>query len=121
MSGYPITLTGRSGRSYPLTFFPKGTRFKPIGGVYVAINRPSTLAYAFPPPNSLGNGFTAQYVGQTSDLSQRPEHHHREMSFALVGVSHFAVLVEHNEQYRRQIEADLIAALQPPLNRTDHG
>lgn len=120
MSGQPITLTGRSGYSYPFTLFPVENRFEAIGAVYVAISRQSPVALLFLRPNSLGDGLAAQFVGQTSDLSLRMALLQQDAGWMRVGVCHVAVMVEHDEQRRTQIEADLIAALQPPLNRADH-
>lgn len=121
MSGQPIQLTGLSGNSYSFTLLPWSTPLKALGGVYVAIS-PAGLAQAFNPgPNDLPGRGSVQYVGQTGDLSARPEHHHRERDFARVGVAFVAAAVVPDEQRRRQIEADLIQGLQPPLNRTSHG
>jgi len=122
MSDTTITLTGRSGRSYSFHLYPWGQSFKAVGGLYAAIKQESSLAQAlYPSSNAAGPGYSVQYVGQTGDLSQRPEHHHREAAIRRAGVTHVAAIVQGNEQTRRQIEADLVGGLQPPLNRTNHG
>jgi hypothetical protein len=122
MSAPTIELTGRSGRSYSFHLYPWGQSFKAVGGLYVAIKQESSLAQAlYPTSHAVSPGYSVQYVGQTGDLSRRPEHHHREASFRRVGVTHVAAIAQGDEQTRRQIEADLIGGLQPPLNRTAHG
>ena len=105
MSGQSITLTGRSGTSYPFTVFPWGTEFNPVGGLYAALV-------------AQNNRYVVEYIGQTKDLSSRPEDHHRESDFMRRRVCYVAVHGEANQQNRLAKEADLVSGIRPPLNRT---
>ncbi len=103
-----VTLTARSGTSYHLTVFPFGTPLPAVGGVY-AIMRDE------------GARWTVLYIGQTGDLSSRFDNHHHAMAFRRQRATHIAAIGIPHEDRRRQVEADLVGTLAPPINQTAHG
>jgi len=96
-------LTGASGKKYTFYVYPWGTEFKAVGGVYAVLKN---------------NGSTNSviYIGQTGDLSERFDNHHKKDCFRRHGATHIAAFVEGNEQARLAAESDLIAAYNPPCN-----
>jgi GIY-YIG catalytic domain len=103
-----LELTGASGRKYAFLVYPWGTSFKPLGGVYAVTRAVSNQAG--------GETHTIVYVGQTGDLSERFDNHHKANCFARHSSNRICVHVEGNEETRLAIEADLIAAYNPPCN-----
>ncbi len=91
-----ITVTGASGTQYEFEVYPWGTKFKPLGGVYLVLRKELTGRY------------TILYIGQTGDLSERFENHHRAGCFTRYGRTHIAIRLEGSEQRRFDIETDLI-------------
>jgi predicted GIY-YIG superfamily endonuclease len=76
---------------------------KAVGGVYLVLKR--------------ANGtYNLLYVGQTGDLSERFEDHHKAACFDRNGKTHIATRGEGSEQKRLAIEADLIRNYQPTCN-----
>lgn len=99
-----ITLNGRSGRSFQFGIYPWDTSFKALGAVYV-------------PMKLENNGrYTVLYVGQTSDLSERFDDHHKQWCFNRYAKSHIAILLQSSETNRLAIEADLVASYNPVCN-----
>jgi hypothetical protein len=103
-----LLLTGRSGASYTFYLFPWGEQLKAIGGVYAVLRQDPTQ-------------LTVLYAGQTGDLSERFDNHHRAADFRQSRASHLAALGVETEVQRRQIETDLVRYYDPPLNQTGHG
>jgi hypothetical protein len=104
-----ITLTGKSGTTYELGFYPRSDTFKALGAVYVQSKR--TLK-----PDGTGN-HDMIYVGQTGDLSSRPLNHERKACFDKHGADHLLLYLEENEKKRFEIETDLRQAYDPVCNR----
>ena len=103
-----LELTGASGKKYTFYVYPYGQTFKAVGGVY-AITR------ATPNPKG-GNLHKIIYVGHSGNLSERFDDHHKEDCFKRNQANQHCVLVEESEKARLAIEADLIAAYNPPCN-----
>ena len=101
--GAIITLNGTLGRRFSFTAYPWGTPLVRAGGVYVVLNSDSALT-------------PITYVGQTGDLSERFDAHHKALCFVRHGRTHIAVLLEGNETQRRLIESELIRSNNPPCN-----
>jgi hypothetical protein len=99
-----IILQGRSGARYVFQVHPWGANFNAVGGVYAVLRRDT-------------DGYVVIYVGQTGDLSERFEYHHRAQCFANQGRTHIGVHPKSVERDRLIIEQDLIAMYQPPCNR----
>ena len=103
-----LTLTGQSGESYTFNVYPSGTEFKKKGGVYYISQR--TIK------SGGGASHSVIYIGQTKDLSERFDEHHKADCFERNSINAISVLVESNKQERLDIESDLIAARNPPCN-----
>ena len=103
-----LELTGASGRKYAFSVHQWGTSFKAIGGVY-AITRAESNATG-------GATHTVIYIGQTGDLSERFDDHHKAACFSRNKANRICVHVEANEKTRLAIEADLIKSYNPPCN-----
>jgi hypothetical protein len=103
-----IELAGASGRKYTLHIFGGDVQFKPGGGVYV-------ITRAAPGQNG---GLTHQilYVGQTGDLSERFDQHHKAESCRRHGANRICAMLAGDEQTRLAIERDLVAQYNPPCN-----
>ncbi len=106
----PVTmdLKGVSGRSYTFHVYPWGTPLRAIGGVYVVTRATSNLQG--------GRTHHILYVGQTGDLSERFDAHHKAAAFRRNGATDICALVEESATARLSIEADLVAAFNPPCN-----
>lgn len=91
-----ITVNGVSGAKYDFGVYPWGTPFKAVGGVYLVLKK-------LPAGN-----YSMLYVGQTGDLSERFDHHHKEPCFTRNGKTHIAARVEGDVQRRLAVETDLI-------------
>lgn len=98
-----ITLQGRSSAKYDFFLYPWGADFKAIGGVYSVLRQDP-------------DGYAVIYVGQTGDLSERFDDHHKAKCFALHRRTHIVARVKESERQRLVIEADLIASYNPPCN-----
>jgi len=98
-----ITLVGRSGAKYQLYVYPWGAALKAVGGVYSVLRQDA-------------DGYAVIYVGQTGDLSERFDNHHKTDCFSRHRKTHIAAMVEESERQRLAIEQDLIASYNPPCN-----
>ncbi len=94
-----INATGASGSTYTFTIYPLNTTFKPAGGVYLILKQNTVL-----------------YVGQTGDLSERFDAHHKEPEWCRNQADRMAALGVAIESQRLQIEADLIKSHHPVCN-----
>lgn len=99
-----VTATGASGTVYEFEVHSWGTQLRAIGGVYLVLKKPPAGSY------------NVLYVGQTGNLSERFDNHHKESSFSRNGRTHIGARVENSEQRRLAIEADLIQSYSPPCN-----
>jgi hypothetical protein len=88
--------------------FDWGTTFKPAGGVY-AVTRAT-------PKSEGGNSHHVLYLGQTSDISERFEAHHKVDCFRQNGANCLGVFIQENEDTRLAAERDLIASYNPKCN-----
>ncbi len=103
-----LPLTGASGRVYAFNVYPLETTFAAYGGVY-AISRRG--------PQPPGSGLhLLKYVGQTGNLSTRFADHHKEVCWQRQLANARSILWVADEATRLEIEADLIAAYDPPCN-----
>jgi hypothetical protein len=98
-----VTAKGASGTTYSLSIHPLGTAFKALGGIYIVI------------AETVGE-LSALYVGQTGNLSERFDNHHKARSWQQRSANRIAILLESAESKRLGIESDLIAGLNPPCN-----
>lgn len=98
-----ITFKGGSGRTYDFSIYRWGQEFNSVGAVY-AITRAS------------GQSHSVLYIGQTGDLSERFDNHHKAGCFARNGVTHICVRPESSEVTRLAIERDLLAGYTTTCN-----
>jgi len=92
-----VSVKGASGANYTFYVYPWGTDLKSIGGVYMVLR------------NSTSNGnYDILYIGQTSDLSERFDNHHKKPCFDRNRKTHISAKVESSEQRRLTIESDLL-------------
>jgi hypothetical protein len=97
MEAETITATGASGAKYAFYVYPWGTDLKPVGGVYMVLRK------------GFQNGkYDALYVGQTGNLSERFDNHHRKPCFDSNRKTHIAAMIEQSQVRRFTVEADLI-------------
>ena len=103
-----LTLTGASGTKYTFNVYPYDTEFKAIGAVYYISKRTEKTD---------GSGSHAEiYIGETGDLSERFDNHHKEPCFKKHNANCISIHQESNEDKRLKIEEDLIDAYNPPCN-----
>lgn len=99
MSQAQINATGASGAVYTFTIWPLNTPFPATGGVYLILKQNIVL-----------------YVGQTGDLSERFDSHHKEPCWRRNQADRMAVLFVTGENDRLRIETDLIRSYHPVCN-----
>ena len=106
MADRTIDWRGRSGKTYRYWIYDIGTQF--------TANEAGNYVFARESP---ANTFTEIYVGQTGDLSERFEFHHKMPCIRQKGATHITVHTNNaGEAVRRAEEADLIAYRKPACN-----
>ncbi|MDE2462124.1 MAG: GIY-YIG nuclease family protein [Alphaproteobacteria bacterium] len=103
-----IAFTGKSKKRYKFTVHPLGTEFKSVGAVYFITSRKKTKSGSYV--------HTRIYVGETGDLSERFDNHHKEKCFKKHGANCICIHREEDEDARLEIEQDLIDLCDPPCN-----
>ena len=99
---------GRSGQAYRFKVYPLGTKLRRLGAIYVVTNRRR---------NELGKyRHVALYVGQTEDLSQPFDQHHKAVEFKRHGANSICLQSDDSEDSRVVKQRDLVAALRPACN-----
>ena len=103
-----LILKGALGIEYTLDVYPYGTIFDAIGTVYYISGRTEKAD---------GTGSHDQiYIGETEDLSERFDNHHKETCFKMYSANCINIYEESDEGKRLNIEKDLIDAYNPPCN-----
>ncbi len=105
-----LTLIGTSGRRYEFGVYGIETQFARRAGVYAITRR-------YQKPD--GTAFTHEviYVGQTGDLPERFDNHHRISCFRGNNANCVCVHTDDSGRSRRSKESDLIDGYDPPCNR----
>ncbi len=99
---------GQSGNEYRFRVFPLGTRFCKVSGVYLV---------AYRGRNSKGAArHKILYVGQTEDLSQPFEQHHKAQNLMRLGANCICVQSDTSEKSRVAKERDLLTKFGPAGN-----
>lgn len=115
MNFQPTIWAGVSGREYEFTIFPWPAVLPSYGGIYIFGRSEMSVV-----PALLGqNGSTVMrtiYIGQTSDLSERFDHHHAMPRIRAAGPTHIMVHYRSDETARFMIEADLCRRWRPTAN-----
>ena len=97
---------GASGMSYSYEIYPIGTSFYALPGNYILAKESSPARW------------TAVYIGQTSNLSERFDGHHRMPCILTNGATHIHVRQNHAGAQARQFEeSDIIQRWHPVCNR----
>lgn len=100
-----IEWSGRSGRSYTYYIYPIGTPLKKVPGNYVFARETKPRRW------------TPIYVGETGDLSERFDNHHKMTCIKAKGATHIhAHASSAVAQERRSEERDIIGKWSPPCN-----
>ena len=96
---------GVSGRAYRYWIYPIGASLKAAAGNYVFARR-----------NHLGQ-WVPVYIGQTGDLAERFDQHHKTPCILRSGATHIhAHLTQGGESVRLAEERDLITMYNPSCN-----
>ena len=104
------TLRGASKRAYAFEVYAREAvaRLWEEGAVY---------CYARPEPaRTEAAGFQIGYIGRTSDMAHQDGEHERLQHFAGHGLDTVLLLRIAQETIRRDVERDLVALHNPPLN-----
>jgi len=96
-----MTFTGNSGKKYSFNVYPFGEEFNAIGAVYFITERSKSEDGPY--------AHTRIYLGQTGDLSERFDDHHKATCFRKYGANCICVHQEASKESRLTKEADLIA------------
>ena len=104
-----MTLTGGSGKKYQFNVYPLDTEFKALGAVYYISKRTKKA-------DDTGGTHEQIYIGETGDLSDRFDNHHKEECFAIYEANCVSIHQESDERTRLDIESDLIDPYDPPCN-----
>lgn len=100
-----IDWEGISGKKYSYGIYPIGTTFKKVPGNYVFAKETKQ------------NTFLPIYIGETEDLSERFDNHHKMPCIKRNGATHITVHVgESSTTVRRAEEKDLIDKYNPACN-----
>lgn len=94
-----INAQGASGAQYQFALYAIGTKFKPLPAVYVFLN-----------------GNNPVYVGETADLSERFDYHHKAQEIRVNGADRIGVMIQHDGRRRLAIERDLLLNYRWPCN-----
>lgn len=104
-----VVFEGKSGNKYTFDVYEWGTPFKEgDAAVYFVTKRAKDADGTF--------RLTSIYVGETGNLANRFDNHHKQNCFNENGVNCVCILGETNEDTRLKIEADLIDNYNPPCN-----
>lgn len=98
---------GKSGTTYQFQVYAWGTALEAVGGVYAITKRSVT--------NDKGSHVFI-YFGQTADLSERFEVHHKASCFTKNGANCVCVHFESDEKTRLAIASDFTEGYGTPCN-----
>jgi hypothetical protein len=94
-----INATGKSGKQYSFALYSLNTDFEALGAVYIFLR-----------------GTDPVYVGETSDLSERFDGHHKAQEIRVHCADRIGVLLEGSGDRRLAIESDLLRNYTWPCN-----
>lgn len=96
--------TGSSGTDYTYYVYSISTGFKPAACNYILARQ-------------VGPKWKPVYIGQTSDISERFDSHHKALCIQRAGATHIHVHTSaDDESERKEEEQDLIANYDPECN-----
>jgi predicted GIY-YIG superfamily endonuclease len=103
-----LTLSGKSGDKYDFNVYQFDTSFKQVAAVYAVTKRYKK--------QDGSHTHTIIYIGQTDNLSERFDDHHKAECFSRNNANCICVHKETSEKERLRIESDLLAARDPDCN-----
>ncbi|OGQ97556.1 MAG: hypothetical protein A2521_10230 [Deltaproteobacteria bacterium RIFOXYD12_FULL_57_12] len=101
-----VTVIGSSGQKYEFAVFRWGQAFNPVGGVYLVLRKRIGII----------STHDILYIGQTGDLSERFDDHHKQGCFDRNARTHIGVRVENLEAARLAIERDRLGNYKTACN-----
>ena len=102
-----LFLKGKSGTSYPFVVYSLDSNFSKIPAVYVVTDRHK---------NEESYSHNIIYIGQTDNLKERFENHHKQNCFDKHNANVLCIHQESSEKKRLTIETDLIEVKNAPCN-----
>lgn len=99
-----IEWPGESGKAYKYWVYPIGTSLKAEAGNYIFARETK--------PNT----YLAVYIGQTENLSERFDDHHKKVCIKQEAATHIHAHLNATKQSRLDEESDLIAKWLPTCN-----
>lgn len=99
-----VTATGSSGKQYSFDVYHWGQAFNPVPAVYMVLKQASN------------GSFDILYIGQTSNLNERFDSHHKQRCFDRNRKTHIAIHQEAKERVRLDKETDLVSHYNPVCN-----
>lgn len=93
------TIKGACGTEYTFGLYKFPNTWKSLGAVYIITKRVEKKGG--------GGRHTHIYVGETGDLSERHDRHHKKDCFGRHGANCIGILLETSEQRRLDIETDI--------------
>ncbi len=102
-----LVLKGKSGNSYTFKVYDINSNWNSVAAVY-SVTRATS--------NEGKISHHIIYIGQTNDLKERFQNHHKQYCFDSNHANRLCVLIENNVNKRLYIESDLIANYNPKCN-----
>lgn len=104
-----VTLTGKTGQKYQFDVYSVDTTWKDnVECVYYISRRYKN--------NEGGFSHDDIYIGETDDLKDRINNHHKRDCFRREKYNAISIHLENHEHDRLNIESDLLGAKNPPCN-----
>src|SRR5262245_36011594 len=99
-----FTVKGKSGTNYTFYYYKWPTSFKKDEAMYffVKMNNTSVEKYL--------------YVGETEDLGERFDAHHKMDCITKNGVTHIGAYVQAGKEKRLEVERDILAVIRTTCN-----
>lgn len=91
-----VAVNGKSGSSYKFGVYSRNNRWNPVAGVYLVLKKGNAGRYA------------PVYVGETDNLGDRFQCHHKQPCFDHHGWTHLGFLKEIDVRRRLVIERDIL-------------
>ena len=99
-----MTLTGKSQQVYTFDLVPIGTNLNSGAGCYAFVK------------DLTNNQYPLVYIGETGDLSERFDSHHKMPCIKTNGATQIGVHRTVSKQAAKNIEDDILAIYSPPCN-----
>ena len=99
-----MILTGKSRQTYTFNLFPVGTNLRSGPGCYAFVK------------NLANGGYPLVYIGETGDLSERFDSHHKMPCIRERGATQIGIHRTSTKQAAKGIEDDLLGNYRTPCN-----